>query len=292
MVPSMSVPTVLISSLGLMGGSLAAALTRAGWPVLLHHRRPEVALRGQELGYGKAVSDLAQSLGHADVVVVCTPVSAIAPTVRAMAALHPRPVFTDVGSVKGAVCDALEDLVRSGRFIGSHPMAGSHLTGIDHARANLYHDCMTILTPLPETPAEPLALVEKLWRAVGSRLCRFSPADHDRAVAEASHVPHVLAAAAASQLGAAAAPLAATGFRDTTRIAGGNVDMWSDILLHNRAAVSAGLAATRESLLRLEHALAASDDVAVRTWLEAGREGRQRFEHHAVMDVPRLGEEA
>lgn len=288
----MSAPTVLISSLGLMGGSLAAALTRAGWPVLLHHRRPEVALRAQELGYGKAVTDLAHSLRHADVVVVCTPVSAIASTVRAMATMHPRPVFTDVGSVKGAVCAALDDLARSGRFVGSHPMAGSHLTGIDHARADLYHDCMTILTPLTDTPAEPLALVEKLWRAVGSRLCRFSPADHDRAVAEASHLPHVLASTAASQLGAAAAPLAATGFRDTTRIAGGNVDLWSDILLHNREAVSAGLAATRERLEHLEQALAAGDEIAVRTWLEAGRAGRQRFEQHAVMDVPRLGEEA
>ena len=202
----MSTPTVLISSLGLMGGSLAAALTRVGWPVLLHHRRPEVAQRGEELGYGKAITDLAHGVAHADVVVVCTPVSAIAPTIRAMAALHPRPVFTDVGSVKGGICAELDDLARSGRFVGSHPMAGSHLQGIDHARANLYHDCMTILTPLAETPAEPVALVEKMWRAVGSRLCRFSPADHDRAVAEASHLPHVLAAAAACQLGATAAP--------------------------------------------------------------------------------------
>ncbi len=288
----MSVPTVLISSLGLMGGSLAAALTRAGWPVMLHHRRPEVALRAQELGYGKAVTDLAQGLGHADVVVVCTPVSAIAPTVRALAALHSRPLFTDVGSVKGAVCAALDDLARSGRFVGSHPMAGSHLTGIEHARPDLYRDCMTILTPLTDTPGEPVALVEKLWHAVGSRVCRFLPADHDRAVAEASHLPHVLASVAASQLGATAAPLAATGFRDTTRVAGGSVDMWSDILLHNREAVLAGLAATRERLVRLEQALAAGDEVAVRIWLEAGREGRQRFEQHAVMDVPRLGEEA
>ncbi|HEX3139254.1 MAG TPA: NAD(P)-binding domain-containing protein, partial [Rhizobacter sp.] len=90
----MPAPTVLISSLGLMGGSLAAALTRLGWPVLLHHRRPEVALRGQELGYGKAVSDLAASLAHADFVVVCTPVGVIAETVRTMAVLHLRPVFT------------------------------------------------------------------------------------------------------------------------------------------------------------------------------------------------------
>lgn len=295
MVPDMSLPTspptVLVSSLGLMGGSLAAALTQAGWPVLLHHRRPEVAQRGHELGFGTAVTDLAAALAQSDVVVVCTPVSAIAPTVRMMAALHPRPVFTDVGSVKGSLCADLHDLAANGRFVGSHPMAGSHQQGIDHARAELYHGCMTILTPLPQTPAAPIVLVEKMWRAVGSRLCRFTPAEHDRAVAEASHLPHVLAAAAAGQLGEAAAPLAATGFRDTTRVAGGNPEMWNDILQHNRDAVTHGLAAVRARLLLLEHALLTGDEATVRAWLETGREGRRRFEQHAVMAVPHLGEE-
>lgn len=287
----MSTPTVLISSLGLMGGSLAAALSRVGWPVLLHHRRPEVAVRAQELGYGKAVTDLASALAHVDVVVICAPVSAIAATVRMMAALHLRPVFTDVGSVKGSICRELHDLAISGRFVGSHPMAGSHLLGIDNSRADLYHGCMTILTPLVQTPADPVTLVEKLWRAVGSRLCRLTPEDHDRAVAEASHVPHVLASLAARQLGATAAPVAASGFRDTTRIAGGSPDLWSDILLHNRQVVTHSLSAARAHLSALEQALANDDATAVRAWLEAGCEGRRRFEHHAVMDVPRLGEE-
>ena len=287
----MSPPSVLISSLGLMGGSLAAALSRVGWPVLLHHRRPEVAVRAQELGYGKAVTDLTSALAQTDVVVICAPVSAIAPTIRLMANLHPRPVFTDVGSVKGSICNELHDLASSGRFVGSHPMAGSHLLGIDHARADLYHGCMTILTPLLQTPAEPVTLVEKLWRAVGSRLCRLTPEDHDRAVAEASHVPHVLASLAARQLGAIAAPVAATGFRDTTRIAGGSPDLWSDILLHNRQVVNQSLSAARAHLSALEQALASDDAAAVRAWLEAGCEGRRRFEQHAVMDVPRLDEE-
>jgi prephenate dehydrogenase len=287
----MSAPTVLVSSLGLMGGSLAAALTRVGWPVLLHHRRPEVAQRGQELGYGKAVTDLATGLAHADVVVVCAPVGVIATSVRSMAALHPRPVFTDVGSTKGAICGELADLAASGRFIGSHPMAGSHLQGLEHARADLYHGCMTVVTPLPQTPAAPVELVERMWRSVGSRLCRFSPDDHDRAVAEASHLPHVLAAATAARLGAAAAPLAATGFRDTTRVAAGDPELWCDILLQNRQAMLDGLDATRAHLAQLAQAIAAGDAPAVRAWLEVGRAGRLRFERHAPLEVTTLAEE-
>jgi len=288
----MSTPTVLISSLGLMGGSLAAALTRVGWPVLLHHRRPEVALRGQELGYGKAVEDLATSLAHADVVVVCSPVGVIAEQVRTMAALHPRPVFTDVGSIKGSICHDLAELARAGRFIGSHPMAGSHLQGIEHARANLYHDCMTAITPVDGTPAESIALVERLWRSVGARLCRYTPDDHDHAVVEASHLPHLMASATAAQLSATGAPLAASGFRDTTRVAGGSPELWADILLHNRSAVQTGLIAVRDHLARLERALAAADDVAVRSWLEAGKAGRNRFDRQSPGDSPTLTEEA
>lgn len=288
----MSAPTVLISSLGLMGGSLAAALTRVGWPVLLHHRRPEVALRGQELGYGKAVEDLAHGLAHADIAVICSPVGVIAEQVRMMAALHPRPVFTDVGSIKGSICQALGGLAASGRFVGSHPMAGSHLQGIDHARADLYHDCMTAITPVDGTPEASITLVERMWRSVGARLSRFTPEAHDRAVVEASHLPHVMASATAAQLTATGAPLAATGFRDTTRVAAGSAELWADILLHNRAAVQAGLAVAREHLQKLERALGAGDDAAVRAWLEDGRAGRNRFDRQAPVEIPTLAEEA
>jgi prephenate dehydrogenase len=216
----------------------------------------------------------------------------MAEQVRTMAALHPRPVFTDVGSIKGGICQALADLARAGRFVGSHPMAGSHLQGIEHARPDLYHDCMTALTPLDGTPAASIALVERLWRTVGARLCRFSPEAHDHAVVEASHLPHVMAAATAAQLTATGAPLAASGFRDTTRVAGGSPELWADILLHNRTAVQAGLAAVREHLTRLERALATGDEVAVRAWLEDGRAGRDRFDRQAPVEVPTLAEEA
>ncbi len=288
----MSAPTVLISSLGLMGGSLAAALSRVGWRVLLHHRRPEVAIHGEELGYGKAITDLTLALSQADLVVICSPVSAIAESVRQLAGLHQRPIFTDVGSVKGPICAALHDLGQAGRYIGSHPMAGSHLQGLQHARANLYHGCMTAITPVELTPEQPIALVEQLWRAVGSRVCRFTPEAHDQAVAQASHMPHVMAAATAALLDASAAPLAATGFRDTTRVAGSSPELWADILLHNREAILQTMKFAQQHLQYLEQALKNGDISATAAWLEQGRAGRCRFEQHAQIDVPTVAEEA
>lgn len=274
----MSHPTVIVTGLGFMGGSLAAALTQAGWPVLLHHRRPEVSQRAAALGYGTVVADLAAGAARADLAVVCTPVGAIAATVRAIAAAPGRAVITDIGSVKGSLCAELADLAPSGRFVGSHPMAGSHVQGLEHARPALYLGCMTVLTPLPATPEPAIALVDRMWAAIGARRCRLSPDVHDRAVAEASHLPHVLATTTAAGLGPDGTPLAASGFRDTTRVAGASPALWSEILLHNRTAVLAGLSAASGRLQALIGALERDDAAAVTRWLEDGRAGRARYE--------------
>jgi prephenate dehydrogenase len=266
--------TLLVSGLGLMGGSLAAAATAAGWRVLLHHRRPEPIAEAVARGWGEACPDLACA-PRCDLAVACTPVEHLAAAVRALVAAG-APVVTDVGSVKGVLCAALADL--AGRFIGSHPMCGSHLQGLAHADAGLYRGAVAIVTPDPGAPPAAIAAVEGLWRTLGCRLVRMAPADHDRAVALASHLPHVLANAAARRLDDAAAPLCAGGFRDVTRVAGAGTALWSGILGANRREVAAAVRAAASDLDGLAAALEADDRAALEAWLAGGRAGRARYE--------------
>ncbi|GDY13885.1 prephenate dehydrogenase [Planctomycetota bacterium] len=267
---------ILICGLGLMGGSLAAALTRAGRSVLLWHRRPEVAQEAERRGFGKMIATLSEAR-TAESAVVCTPVSTIPSLVRDIAAVT-RAVITDVGSTKCGLLSELHDLDAAGRFIGSHPMCGSHATGLDHADADLYRGRVVITTPTENTDRKALDQIEDMWRVVGARLVRLDPAVHDRAVAVASHLPHLLSSAAAAGLSDAAAPLAAGGFRDTTRVAAGDPALWADILLANRGEVVPELARTLARLEALRDALADADRAAVQRWLEAGQAGRRRFE--------------
>jgi prephenate dehydrogenase len=261
-----------------MGSSLAAALIHAGWRVYLHHRRPEVSAAAQKLGYGIQIEDPRRVANEIQMAVVCTPVGVIGEWVRRFATELPQAVITDVGSVKGPVCRELADLAAAGRFVGSHPMAGSHRQGLANADPQLYRERLVVVTPVPGTPERSLTMIEDLWRMVGSRVMRMDPEAHDRAVAQVSHLPHILAGVAASGLSDAAAPVASTGFRDTTRVAGGNPELWADILRHNRVAVLAEMKSAAERAQRIIDALERDDETAIRAWLAAARNGRRRFE--------------
>jgi prephenate dehydrogenase len=263
--------TVLVAGLGLMGGSLAAGLVRRGDRVLLWHYRDGVAAEAAAAGLGRAVADPAAEPW--DLAVACGPVGTLPDQVRRLAAAGP--LVTDVGSVKGPLAAACADLIAAGRFVPSHPMCGSHRTGWKAADPGLW--CGSVAVVCPGQPAATAA-VEALWRDLGCRVVHLDPVDHDRAVARASHWPHVCASLAAAQLDEAAAPLAASGFRDTTRVAAGSPALWADILGENRAAVAAEVRAARERLAALESALAADDRAALAAWLAAGGAGRARFD--------------
>lgn len=263
---------VLITGMGLMGSSLAAALTTAGVEVLLHHHRPETARKAASLGWGRAVEDLT---APAAIAVVCTPVSTIPGIVRAIAA-GPTPAITDVGSTKGGLVDGLANL--ADRYLGSHPMCGSHRTGLDACDPHLYRGRLTLLTPTEVTGTNLYDTVATLWRTVGCRLLRVDPRRHDRLVAEASHLPHVMASATAAQLSTAAAPVCAGGFRDTTRVAAGSTDLWADILLSNASEVADTIGSAERRLAELRHLLAQGDRTAVAAWLAEGHAGRRRYE--------------
>ncbi len=244
---------------GLVGGSFALALKAAG--------RVDTVVG---VGRGRANLDAAVALGiidraimidtdwtrelaDADLVLLATPVAQFPALFEAMAGrLPPQAVLTDAGSTKQNVIAAARQHLGAAlpRFVPGHPIAGTEHTGAAAAFATLYRDRNVVLTPLPETDPEAVALVGALWTACGARVQELDPATHDRIFAAVSHLPHLLAFALVDLLAARpdAAEVfryAASGFRDFTRIAAGSPEMWRDIALANRGALLAEIDAYR-----------------------------------------------
>lgn len=259
-----------VLGLGLLGGSVAAAARARGVcrEVVGHARRPEPLAFAREHGFVDAVFDREagpqSAVRGADLVVLATPVSAMAAVLRdAAPALERGALVTDVGSVKGPLAEALPGLLpASVRFVGSHPMAGSHEVGVEHARSDLLEGACCVVAPSGVGDAEAAERLEAFWRALGARVVRRDPAAHDAQVAWVSHLPHMLAFAYALSLEQApdeAGALAGTGFRDFVRIARSDGELWSDILGLNHAALAGPLRAFCDALQALARAVEGGD---------------------------------
>jgi prephenate dehydrogenase len=188
-------------------------------------------------------------------------------------------LLTDVGSTKAGIVKAAETLGASRplSFVGSHPMAGSNLSGFSVARADLFSGATVILTPTDRTAAEPIKRVTEFWEAMGGRVTVMDPATHDRAVAAISHLPHLVVdalVAAVVDMDPRFLEVAARGFKDTTRIAASDPAVWREIFQQNREALREALAAFRGALGRLEGILAVGDDAAIESALESIRKTR------------------
>lgn len=223
--------------------------------------------------------DLATAARGADLCVLCTPVSAMPALAEALAPhLSAGATVTDAGSTKATIVPKLERLL-PGRFVGSHPMAGSDRGGFDAAQADLYHGAVTILTPTENTPPHTLEAARNLWQAVGSRTVEMSPANHDAAVARISHLPHAAAAALVNAISPDGSnehlALAGGGYRDTTRIAASSPHLWSEILLENQTAVVAGLEALTTSLTELSDLIRAQDASGIKAFLTRAKTTRE-----------------
>ncbi|SHJ36860.1 prephenate dehydrogenase [Tessaracoccus bendigoensis DSM 12906] len=229
---------VLILGAGLVGSSLGLALTRAGYDVVLWDIAASHALVAAGLGAGR-VSD--ESTDNPDVVVVATPPDVIPGLVAEVLEKFPDAVITDVGSVKAPILRAIDRLApEHRRYVGSHPMAGSQFTGPLTASGDLFRDRTWVVTPEPENAPADIAVIEKLARDVGARVVTMPAAEHDVAVAQVSHVPHLMSILTASHLRQVPQDnlqLAGQGIRDVTRIAGSDPSMWRQILTSNASAV-------------------------------------------------------
>ncbi len=275
-----------IVGVGLLGGSLGLAVRqrRLADQVCGVVRRPEAIAECEQLGVvDSATANLAMGVRDAEMVVLCSPLGEMEGLFRQMAPfLAHDAVVTDVGSVKGSVVQELDPIARSCgvHFVGSHPMAGSEKTGARAARSDLFQGAVCVVTPVPETNPEALNEVSQLWSGVGSRLVTLSPTQHDDLVSRSSHLPHVVAAALANYVLSPIHPpeqslLCASGFRDTTRIAGGAPRLWRDISLANRQHLSRVLGVYLEDLAEFRHALDSSDGIEIERFFDSARHRRE-----------------
>ncbi|NLX43764.1 MAG: prephenate dehydrogenase, partial [Chloroflexi bacterium] len=240
---------VTIVGLGLMGGSLAAALSRSGAcrEVVGVARREGVVRTARELRFIHwGTTDLAQGVQGADLVVLATPVRSIVHTITQIGPmLAPDCVLLDVGSSKKAICKAMANLPAHVQPIGGHPMCGKESAGLMVAEPDLFLSKVFVLCPLERTAPAALALAREVVTAVGARELVLDPEQHDRMVALISHLPYLMSISLVNAADTLAADdslvwrLAASGFRDTSRVAAGNPEMMLDILLTNREPIRA-----------------------------------------------------
>ncbi len=276
--------TIAIVGIGLIGGSVAlAAKTRRLAKTVIgvgrDARRLEVArLRGI---IDEASVDLAAAGSRAQLLVFCTPVDRIPAGIReAAASCQPGTLITDVGSVKGCLYrDLDEGLPGAVEFIGAHPLAGSEKQGFEYADERLFENRICVVTPLERNSAAAVARIEGFWAGLGLTIVEMSPAAHDRALAETSHLPHLVASALAGTLSPENQALAASGFRDTTRIAAGDPDLWSAIFLGNRDQVLATLLRYECLLERFRRALEQNDADVLKELLKTAKIGRDAMAH-------------
>jgi len=247
-----------ILGVGLLGGSIGLACRAAAGDCKIVGYGHRAASLEAALSFGvidEAHEDPLAAVRGADLVVLCTPVGMFDKLLRRIAgALEAGAVVTDVGSTKRSVVKMAHHILpTSVRFVGSHPMAGSERRGVEFARADLFQNATCLTTPIAQTDAEALELVEGFWKKLGMRIVRLSPQEHDRQLADISHLPHALAAALVMMQDDIAMPLAGKGFLDTTRIAGGDGVLWRDIFHDNRDNVRSSLKRLRR---QLDHFLA------------------------------------
>lgn len=278
--------SVAVVGLGLMGGSLAAALkaNHACREVIGVARRETIVAMALARGMiDHGTCDLAAGVGSANVVVLATPVRVILAQLAEIGPLlSPGCLLMDLGSTKAQIVAAMNRLPPHIQPLGGHPMCGKETSGLVAAEPDLYQGQVFVLTPLPRTSPQALALGKALARAVGARPLVLEAERHDRLAATVSHLPYLLACGlmrTAEQLTQDDAlwQLAANGFRDTSRLAASDERMMLDILLTNRVAVRQALARFQRQLADLVRLLETSDEAGLHAAMTTAAHRRRRL---------------
>lgn len=282
--------TVAIVGVGLIGGSIGLALRerKLAREVVGVGRREEKLRAAEQAGViDRGTTDLADGVAQAEVVIVCTPVDRIVDLLIQSAAVCPATaLITDAGSTKEMIVSAVDVALagrRSGpRFVGSHPLAGDHRSGHEYARADLFDGRAVVLTPTDATPRPAVVEASGFWQSLGANVIKMMPSEHDAALAATSHMPHLAAVAVAAITPKDLLPLAASGWRDTTRVAGGDPEMWRAIFASNRHHVVAALDRVIAELGSLRQAVDEGDEIRLIEILERAK--LMKWNHDALGD--------
>jgi prephenate dehydrogenase len=270
---------------GLMGGSFALALKKAGLVkrVVGYSKSPSTTERARQMGVIDVEAPSALlAVSGADIVLLAVPVSATESTFKAIRHLvGPNTLLMDVGSTKRDVVDAARRVLRDnlGAFVPCHPIAGKEVSGVEHADADLYAGKQVIITPIERTFTIQLQKAVDVWTALGSHVTKMSPQSHDAAYAAVSHLPHLIAFALINGItgqdhGKEYMSLAGPGFRDFSRIAASDPHMWRDILIANREELLAQSHIFQQSLRALEQLIATSNADGLEAMIEKASETR------------------
>ena len=275
---------IAIVGLGLIGGCLGLDFKALGHWVHGIARRDETCEQALDRGMVDTASTDIASLPPCDVVVICTPIATIVPTVKKLAAVaKPGTVITDVGSVKSAITDEATRVWPY--FVGGHPMSGKSESGLAAAEPGIFQHRPYVITPVDDTEPGAAAIVEQLAKQLGSQIYRCSPADHDRAVAWISHLPVMVSSSLIqaalqepdTEVLELSQQLASSGFRDTSRVGGGNPELGLMMAQYNRDEVLRSLKKYRAAIDTTIEQLEAKDWQAIARQLQETCEGRSHF---------------
>ncbi|QDV37472.1 prephenate dehydrogenase [Tautonia plasticadhaerens] len=274
--------TVAIVGVGLIGGSIGMAIRARGLADRVIGIGRDTDRLDEARGLGaidEGTTDPEGALDGAEVVVVCTPTDRIAADVcRFAASSHPDVLITDVGSTKRRIVEAVEADDRArGVFVAAHPLAGSERRGAAAARSDLLDGRVCVLTPTDRTPIDRRDRAARFWSSIGGRVVMLDPDAHDSALARTSHLPHVAAAALALSVPAGTIELAAGAYRDGTRVAASDPDLWVAIFRENPEHLIAALDEYRRHLDRFREALTDDDPGELRSLWSRARALRSRF---------------
>ncbi len=284
--------TVAIVGVGLIGGSLGMAARKKGLAtkVIGIGRSEPKLMRAKILGAVDEYSlDLEHGAREADLVIICTPVRTIVPTLQKMVMhLKDGAVVTDVGSTKREIVRDASAIVPAARyFVGGHPMAGLEQAGVERAKADLFENATYVITNAEDTNLGALGKLTEFAEGLGARVEVMSPQEHDAAVAVISHLPHAISAALlhlaadTQRRTGKTFRLAAGSFRDLTRISDSPPELWSDICATNSDFIVHTIMGLREVLDTLASALKAEDDALVQGFFEEARDIREAYQRIA-----------